>query len=150
MSDYYAQFDAAGKAFDENALYSCDDITLQTHLISLANEPVPNAAVQHRNIIRGITINHILLQRHIDRLNKQNSITQRLVIALTAAALIVGIPQLWFAYRADKRAEIEQTPNTATSTQSKSQTSDPIQGQLPTKNPAGSVAGTASTTTTKP
>ena len=150
MSDYYAQFDAAGKAFDENALSDCDDKTLQEHLIAFAKEDVPNPALQHRNIIRGITINHLLLQRHIDRLNKQNSITQRLVIALTVAALIIGIPQLWFAYRADKRAETEQTPNTATSTQSKSQTSAPTQGQPPAKNPVSSAAGTATTTPAKP
>lgn len=93
MTDYYDQFDAAGKAFDENTLSSCDNDTLQKHLIALANEPVPNDSIQHRNIIRGITINHILLQRHIDILNKQNSKIQKWVIALAVAALIAGAAQ---------------------------------------------------------
>lgn len=150
MSDYYAQFDAAAKAFDENALSACDDKTLQEHLIAFAKEDVPNQALQHRNIIRGITINHLLLQRHIERLNKQNSITQRLVIALTVAALLVGVPQLWFAYKADKRAETEQTPNTAPSNQSRSQMLAPAQGQPQSKNPPSSAVGTATTTPTKP
>jgi hypothetical protein len=149
MSDYYAQFDAAGKAFDENTLATCDDATLQRHLVALANEPVPNTAVQHRNIIRGITINHLLLQRHIDRLNHQNSITQRLVIALTVAALMIGIPQLWLAYKADKRAETEQTPNTATSSKNISHTSAPSQDQFQPKSPAQSAAETVSSTSTK-
>lgn len=95
MTDYYSQFDAASKAFDENSLDACDNETLQKHLISLANEPVPNTAVQHRNIIRGITINHILLQRHIDRLNKQNTKTERWVIALAIAALISSVVQIF-------------------------------------------------------
>ncbi|MGH8615286.1 MAG: hypothetical protein ACREYF_25520 [Gammaproteobacteria bacterium] len=60
MVDYSA-IDAAAKAFDDNALSSCDNETLQKHLIALANEQVPNTSVQHRNIIRGITINHVLM-----------------------------------------------------------------------------------------
>lgn len=154
MNDYYTQFDAAGKAFDENALSDCDDKTLQEYLIAFAKEDVPNPALQHRNIIRGITINHLLLQRHIDRLNKKNSITQQLVIVLTVSALIIGIPQLWFSYRADKRAETEQTPSTKISIQSESQTSSPIlaqpQPQPQPKNPVSSAAGAASNTPQKP
>lgn len=152
MNDYYTQFDAAERAFDENTLADCDDKTLQEYLIAVAREDVLNPALQHRNIIRGITINHLLLQRHIDRLNKKNSITQQLVIALTVSALIIGIPQLWYSYRAHKRAEIEQTPSAKGSIQSESQTSSPIlaQPQPQPKNPVSSAAGTASTTPQKP
>ena len=54
-----------------------------------------------------------LLRAHLDDLDTKNAKTQRLVIALTVAALLVGIPQIWYAYRADKRAEIEQKTTAA-------------------------------------
>lgn len=47
------------------------------------------------------------LQAHITDLDAKNSSLSRLVVALTVAALIVGIPQIWFAYKADKRSELE-------------------------------------------
>jgi len=110
MNDHFAKTDAAAKAFDENALSSCDNDTLHKHLIALANELVPNSSVQHRNIIRGITINHILLQKHIDALNKQNSKTQWLVVALTIASLIGTGVQVWYADKADKKFEEKSSP----------------------------------------
>ena len=105
MIDYYSQFDATEKAFVENTISDCNDEELQKHLLLLSIEPVPNTSVQHRNIIRGITINHILLQRHIDRLNNQNSKTQWLVVALTVASLIGTGSQVWYADKANKKSE---------------------------------------------
>lgn len=116
MTDYYSQFDATEKAFVENTISDCDDKELQKHLLLLSIEPVPNTSVQHRNIIRGITINQILLQRHIDRLNKQNSKTQWLVVALTVASLIGTGSQVWYADKADKKSE-EKAPSIATQQQ---------------------------------
>jgi len=98
------QYESAHKSFRSGEVMLEDNETLISHLSGLANQNNINEGTQHRDIIRGITINHILLQRHIDGLNKQNSRTQKLVIALTAAALLSGIPQIWFAYSADKRA----------------------------------------------
>lgn len=94
MTDY-AGIDAAAKAFDDNSLQSCDNETLQKHLIALANELVPNVNVQQRNIIRGITINHILLQRHIDSLEKRSAKIQCWVIALAVASLISSVLQIF-------------------------------------------------------
>jgi hypothetical protein len=84
-----------------------------------------------------------MLRTMMDDIEKRNALTQRLVIALTVAALIVGIPQLWFAYKADKRAETEQTPNTTTSNQSKSQTSSPTLVQPPSTDQVASPAAGA-------
>lgn len=103
-------YESADQAFRTKAVLSQDNETLLTHLHGLSNQNNTNTGTQHRDIIRGITLNHILLQRHIDRLDKQNTKTQRLVIALTVAALLSGIPQIWLAYRADIRAETEQKP----------------------------------------
>ena len=47
------------------------------------------------------------LQAHITELDAKNTSLSRLVVALTVAALLVGIPQIWFAYKADKRSEQE-------------------------------------------
>ena len=96
-------------AFRDGKIEEQNNESLSSFLIALSNEVMSNENVRHRDNIRGLTINHILLQRHIEWLNKQNSKTQKLVIVLTVAAVIIGIPQLWFAYKADKRAETEQT-----------------------------------------
>ena len=141
MSDYYSQFDATEKAFVENTIPDCDDETLQKHLLLLSIEPIPNTFVQHRNIIRGITINHILLQRHIDRLNKQNSKMQWLVVALTIASLIGTGSQVWYADKADKKSE-EKSPPIAAQQQTPTQQlaipslgSHPSSGQPAQKKP---------------
>lgn len=82
-------------AFKDGALLSCDTRTLQNHLLALSNQQIHNESIQHRDVIRGITINHILLQQHIDKLNKQNSKTQWLVIALTVASLLASVIQIF-------------------------------------------------------
>jgi hypothetical protein len=101
-------YETADEAFRTKAVLTQDNATLLEHLHGLSNQNNINTGTQHRDIIRGLTINNILMQRHIDALNKQNAKTQCLVIALTVAALLVGIPQIWFAYKADKKAETEQ------------------------------------------
>ena len=90
-------YEAADRAFLTGAILSQESEELLAHLHGLSNQTNINTGTQHRDIIRGITINHILLQRHIDvlqqnitALNKQNEKTQRLVIALAVAALIAG------------------------------------------------------------
>jgi hypothetical protein len=131
MSDYYSQFDATEKAFVENTITDCDDEALQKHLLLLSIEPIPNTSVQHRNIIRGITINHILLQRHIDRLNKQNSKMQWLVVVLTIASLIGTGSQVWYADRADKKFEVKSPPIAAQQQMTETKLVNPSQGLPP-------------------
>ena len=74
-------------AFRDGKIDEQSNVNLSSFLIALSNEVVPNENVRHRDIIRGLTINHILLQRHIDFLNKQNSKTQRwfMVFAVISA-----------------------------------------------------------------
>ncbi len=47
------------------------------------------------------------LQGHITDLNNKNNQTQNLVIALTVASIIGTAGQVWYADKADKRAEAE-------------------------------------------
>lgn len=107
-------YDRMDLAFQDGSFKIASSETLHHYLISLANQNIPNTQVQHRDVIRGLTINHILLQRHIEGLNKQNSKTQKLVIALTVASLIGTFAQIWYAANADKTPEIK-TPPIATS-----------------------------------
>lgn len=107
-------YEAADTAFRTKSVLSEDSEVLLEYLHGLSNQNNINSGTQHRDVIRSITINNVLLQRHINvlqdhitHLNKQNSKTQVLVVALTVAALLVGIPQVWFAYKADKKSEAE-------------------------------------------
>lgn len=104
-------------AFRKGTIDEHDSATLGKFLIALSNQPLENDHVKHRDIIRGITINHILLKRHIDALDKKNDLTQKLVIALTVASLIGTGAQTWFALKADKRTEEAASQTTETQSQ---------------------------------
>jgi hypothetical protein len=97
-------WEEANASFMDGTLLSCDTPTLQKHLLALSNQQIRNETIQHRDVIRGLTINHILLQRHIDALNEQNAKTERWVIALAVAALIAAVVQTTVAIRAEIRA----------------------------------------------
>ncbi|MEW6353422.1 MAG: hypothetical protein AB1469_03860 [Pseudomonadota bacterium] len=81
------EYQPVENAFREGTITSASDEDLSKHLLALANKPIDNDRIKHRDIIRGITINHMLLQHHIDRLNSQNSKTQRwfMVFAVISA-----------------------------------------------------------------
>ncbi|WP_343626170.1 hypothetical protein [Roseateles puraquae] len=102
------QYQPVEDAFREGRVNAEDTATLNAYLMALSNQSIPNDGVRHRDIIRGLTINHILMQRHIAELDRKNSFTQRLVLALTVASLLVGGIQIWYALRADERAEQEE------------------------------------------
>ena len=80
-------------AFQDGSFEFADNDSLQQYLISLSNQNIPNSSVQHRDIIRGLTINHILLQKHITKLDAKNSKLQCWVMLLAVAALVSTIVQ---------------------------------------------------------
>ena len=86
-------YDKMDAAFQDGSFESADNDTLQRYLISLSNQNIPNSSVQHRDIIRGLTINHILLQNHITDLDAKNSKLQWWVIFLAVVALVSAIIQ---------------------------------------------------------
>lgn len=104
------EYQAVEDAFRDGTVEQKDAATLQKYLVALTNQVVHNDSVRHREIIRGITINHILMQRHIDGLNNQNRKTECWVIALAVASLIATASQTWFAYVADKCIEEKIMP----------------------------------------
>ena len=89
-------WEAAGKAFEDGSIESCGNATMRAHLLALSNQQIYNDSIQHRDVIRAITLNHILLQRHINDLDRQNTKTQRWVIALAVASLIGTAVQVYY------------------------------------------------------
>lgn len=84
-------------AFRNGKVSSADEEQLQKRLQNLCTGNVPNGTVRHREIIRGLTINHIQMARTIraledtmQRLNSANDKTQSLITKLTWVAVVVG------------------------------------------------------------
>jgi hypothetical protein len=87
-------------AFQRGEVANADEAQLQRWLQNLCTGNVPNETVRHREIIRGLTINHIQMARTIrdlegtmQKLNAANDKTQQLVVKLTRVAVVVGIIQ---------------------------------------------------------
>ena len=106
------RYEDAHAAFMGGDVENAPDEQLLAYLSGLSNQNNTNTGTQHRDIIRGLTINNILLKRHLDGLqrhitllNRQNSQTQKVVIALTIASLLGTAAQIWYAYRADANAD---------------------------------------------
>ena len=101
-------------AFHTGEVLKADNATLLRYLSGLANTNNINEGTQHRDVIRGLTINNILLQHHvtdlqahITKLDAKNSITTYAVIVLTVVAVIGTGLQTWYASKADRRFEEE-------------------------------------------
>ena len=105
-------YESAHEAFRTQRILSDSNEKLIEYLHGLSNQNNINTGTQHRDIIRGLTINHILLQRHINGLNRQNEKTQRWVIALAVAALIAAVVQTTVAIRVELREEAKTQQGT--------------------------------------
>jgi len=88
------------QAIENGAIVDATPEQLQRWLISLCTGNIPNQTVHPREIVRGITINHIQmaqtihhLEETIERLDTGNKRTQRLVITLAYVAIFVGLVQ---------------------------------------------------------
>ena len=81
-------------AFRQNTVWTASDEKLVEYLQTLSTGYVSNDEVRHREIIRGITINHIQMARIIKRLDEDNQKLSRLVVILTIIATLSGIVQV--------------------------------------------------------
>lgn len=116
MPNILERYEDAHTAFLRGSVQDESDEQLLLHLSGLANQNNTNTGTQHRDIIRGLTINNILLKRHLEKLqqhitslNEQNARTQILVMLLTVASLIGTAAQVWYAYRSDMKSAAEVT-----------------------------------------
>lgn len=83
--------------FDSDRVLTASEPDLLIMLKQICSEPVHNDLVRHREIVRGLTINHILMKRHIDTLNNQNATTQRWVMVLALIATVGTLAQVYLS-----------------------------------------------------
>ncbi|MBN9690703.1 MAG: hypothetical protein J0M24_10730 [Verrucomicrobia bacterium] len=88
-------------AFETGKVIEAPPEKLAEWLQHLCSASVRNGGVQPREIIRGLTINHIQMARTIQsveetmrNLNASNDATQKRVVVLTWVALAVGMVQM--------------------------------------------------------
>ena len=92
MNDnWIAAHSKVDQAFQVGTVTTASDAELMSYLTTLCTGNVPNPSIQHREIIRGITINHIQMARVITRLNRQNTILTWVVIVLAVASIVATI-----------------------------------------------------------
>lgn len=88
-------YEAADAAFKSSRVLTQSNDVLLEHLHGLSNQNNTNSGTQHRDMIRGFTINQILLQRHLQTLNKSNSRLQLAVLWLTLLSTVSSVIQIW-------------------------------------------------------
>lgn len=81
-------------AFRDWTVLGQDKEILFQHLRALSNKPIESEHVRHRDIIRGITINNILMQRHIDALEKRAKFLTVFVAVISVASLLAALAQI--------------------------------------------------------
>ena len=92
-----AAYERALAAFAAGSIETLESKTLSSHLVAIANHATGDDAVQARDIIQAITLNHLILQRHVDELERRDRRVQRIVIALAGASLIGTAVQVGMA-----------------------------------------------------
>lgn len=83
--------DALNGAFEQSTIYTASDDQLVDHLKTICMQDVINTSVQHREVARALTINHIQMQRHIDRLEQRGATAQRWFMILAVASIVAQI-----------------------------------------------------------
>src|SRR5712691_11718943 len=72
-NDWIRVHSEVDRAFENGTVFDASQEQLSRWLENLCTGSVPNPDVQHREIIRGITINHIQMTRLIADLNRRNT-----------------------------------------------------------------------------
>ena len=94
-------------AFGDGSFSQADQDTLRRYISAIAKNATGDDAVQSRDIVQALTINHLSLQRHIEGMEARNKRTQIFVVVLALASLLGTAGQAWWAYKADIRSDAE-------------------------------------------
>ena len=78
-------------AFRHATVFNANPEALERYLHLLCERPILSEKLHHREIIRGITINHIQMKNMIARLDAQNTRTQRWFMVLAIFSLLASI-----------------------------------------------------------
>jgi hypothetical protein len=100
-------YQEAQSAFSSGKISEANRKELERYILAISQNATGDDAIQARDIVQSLTINHLILQRHIDELDRKSKTTQILVILLTIASLAGTVAQAWLAYKADLRSETE-------------------------------------------
>ncbi len=107
------EYNAVISAFESGTVIKADRETLQTYITTIAMNATGDDSIQARDTVQALTINHLILQRHIDELERKNNTTQRLVIILTIFSVLGTGLQCWLAQKADERSVAESIAKTS-------------------------------------
>ena len=99
------EYERVLRAFTTGEVYSADAETLKRYLTVIASHSTTNPVAQSRDLVQSTTLNNLILQRHIDSLERRGANTQRLVMLLTVASLLGTGYQSYLAFKAESRAE---------------------------------------------
>ena len=83
------------RAFASGEIWSCTEKELISFLNHLNEEGILNERVQHRAIIRALTINHIQMQRILEAQDRANFKIQIWFMALTVIGLLLSFAALF-------------------------------------------------------
>lgn len=89
----------ADGVFADGEIETLDRKTVGVHLIAIANNVTGDDAVQSRDMIQAITLNHLVLQRFVNELEQRTARMQNFVLWLTIASVIGTFVQVWLAFR---------------------------------------------------
>ncbi|MCE2969074.1 MAG: hypothetical protein LW847_02395 [Burkholderiales bacterium] len=101
------EYESAQAAFCDGSVVTAPREHLQRYLLAISRNATFDDAIQSRDNVQVVTLNHLILQRHIDELERRSKWLQWLVVVLTVASLFGTVVQSWLAYRAEARAEGE-------------------------------------------
>jgi hypothetical protein len=83
-------------AFESGDIWDSPEDDMREFLSILNKQGIPNERVQHRAIIRALTINHIQMQRILAAQDKSNRITQFWFMVLAVGGLIASVVAIFF------------------------------------------------------
>jgi hypothetical protein len=92
--DRLAEEGRMNQAFGDESVFDTSEQELRLYLKVLCREAVPNEWVRHREIIRGITINNLMMAHVLRRLSRSNTWLSIAVGAVSVASLVASIIQV--------------------------------------------------------
>jgi hypothetical protein len=89
------------RAFKDGTVFAVPDERLDKYLSWIASELFTNDALKHVQIVRGITINTIKMDRYIRKATRQSTFHTYIILMLAALAIAVS---LWSVHLSSKQS----------------------------------------------
>lgn len=82
--------DELNAAFDRGSIFEASPEDLRRYVQTLGQINIKSDEVRIKAVIRTLVCNHLQMEHALKEMHQSNGLTQRLVVALTIAALFVG------------------------------------------------------------